>query len=269
VVAPWPLARAVAVPGSLRDTVDALYVVDGAVAELDHADLFERPLACRLDATAAWSVRVRGPVDAAPLDPFRVPVELSSMPTRPALLNAAGLTVVLDCLWIAGALATVCGLAAEYANDRRQFGRPIGSFGEIRWRIADMTVAADGLDEMAAFTWWLAHARRASLADVLALRVATHEAADVVLRNGHQVFGAIGLCEEHDLAVIDRHLTPALLRPSGVYRTVEQLVDAITSFGFDALFPVTGTAASTVEPSSPPAVAVDDAHGDAGRRDES
>lgn len=238
VAAPWPLRHALAVPGEMRHEVDGLYVIDGDVSHLEHADLFDRPVAAAIGDDGVRGIKALGPPSAAPLDPFRVAVSLEGTPPWPMPVRAPLMSAVLDAFWVSGALATVTGLAADYASTRRQFNRAIASFGEIRWRIADMAVAADGLDEISAYTWYLVRQGSATPADTLALRVAMQDAADVVLKNGHQVFGAIGLCEEHDLAVIDRHLTSALLRPAGSLRTSELLLQAVNRHGFDAIFPV-------------------------------
>lgn len=237
VVAPWPLARTLAVPVELRAEVDACYVVDGPVDHLEHADLFDRAIAVRLDRPQAHPVRATR-ARRAPLDPFGVTVTLAPpgelrIPERAMLMG-----LVLDGFWVSGALSAATRHAARHAGTRRQFGKPIGQFGEIRWRLADMAVAADGLEELAKYTWFLLHRGRASLADALALRVGALEAAVAVLRNAHQILGALGLCEEHDLAVIDRHLTPTLLRPAAATRSAELLLEAVGRFGFTGTFDV-------------------------------
>lgn len=235
VVAPWPLARVLAVPAGLRGELDACYVVDRPAGHLEHADLFPRAVAVPLDGSAPYAVRAEGP-RRAPLDPFGVAVSTGAPAEvpEPALL----MSLVLDGFWVSGALATATRLAARHATTRRQFGKPIGRFGEIRWRLADMAVAADGVEELATYTWFLVHRGRATLADALALRVGMVEAAGVVLRNAHQVLGALGLCEEHDLTVLDRHLTPVLLRPAALTRSATLLLDAVNRLGFAGTFDV-------------------------------
>lgn len=237
VVAPWPLARALAVPVELRTEVDAYYLVDGEVNHLEHADLFESAVAVRLDRPETYPVRVVGP-RRAPLDPFGTTVTLAPPVAATIPPQAALMSLVLDGFWVSGALAAATRHAAHHASTRRQFGKLIGRFGEIRWRLADMAVAADGLEELAKYTWFLVQRGRASLADALALRVGALEAAGTVLRNAHQILGAVGLCEEHDLAVIDRHLTPTLLRPAAITRSAELLRDAVSRFGFTGTFHV-------------------------------
>ncbi|SNS13523.1 acyl-CoA dehydrogenase family protein [Actinomadura mexicana] len=240
VVAPWPVARALTVPVKWRARWQALYVVDGPVSHLEHADLFENAGAVPLGGDplprAASPTGSRG---RAPLDPFGVPVEIRGPVGAAALPDRALLmSFVLDGFWMAGALETVALQAAGYAGTRRQFGKPIGRFGEIRWRLADIAVATDGLDELATYTWFQVHRGRATLADAFALRLGMLEAADSVLRHAHQVFGAIGLCEEHDLTLLDRHLTPALLRPASLSRTRALLLEAVNRHGFRGTFDV-------------------------------
>jgi hypothetical protein len=237
-VAPWPLARRLSVPADVRDEVDGCYVVDGRVTHLEHADMFQRALAVPLGgAPEAFAFTVSGP-RRAPLDPFGMTVTLGApsgvrLPERAVLMS-----FVLDGFWLSGALAAATRHAARYATTRRQFGKPIGRFGEIRWRLADMAVAADGADELAAYTWFLVRRGRATMADALALRVGMLEAAGTVLRNAHQVLGAVGLCEEHDLAVLDRHLTSVLLRPTAPARSANLLLDAVNRLGFTGTFDV-------------------------------
>jgi alkylation response protein AidB-like acyl-CoA dehydrogenase len=97
-----------------------------------------------------------------------------------------------------GAAATLFELAREYAGQRRQFDRTIGSFQAVRHILADMYVrlesawssvlyAAASLDEREADA-----ARTASVAKAYAAR-ATHELAHDAL----QVFGGIGFTAEH------------------------------------------------------------------------
>jgi alkylation response protein AidB-like acyl-CoA dehydrogenase len=112
------------------------------------------------------------------------------------LLAAAG--AVLAAAEAVGAAGRVLELACEYAAQRRQFGRTIGSFQAIRHLLADMYVkvesswssvlyAAASLDE--------AHAdalRTASIAKAYSAR-STQEVAHGAL----QVFGGIAFTDEH------------------------------------------------------------------------
>ncbi len=97
-----------------------------------------------------------------------------------------------------GAAARLLDLACEYAAERRQFGRTIGSFQAVRHLLADMYVkvesswssvlyAAASLDEDQPD-----NLRTASIAKAYAAR-ATHDVAHGAL----QVFGGIAFTDEH------------------------------------------------------------------------
>lgn len=62
------------------------------------------------------------------------------------------------------------------------------------------------------------------------------ETATQVLRSSHQLHGAIGLCDEHDLSILDRTTQPALRQPGGLEATTDALVTAVETRGFDSLF---------------------------------
>jgi hypothetical protein len=237
VVLPWPLAHELAVPIGDRGDYDGVHLVQGTVGRLDHADVLARSIAVDTDRATARRV-VAGEGAPAPLDPFGVPVTLAEEMAVDRIRDVVAMRTLLDAAWIAGALETVVALAARHAGEREQFGVAIGRFGEVRWHLSDMVVARDGLAELVRYTWWLHRVGRARDADVLALRLHAIEAATETLSHGHQVLAATGLCDEHDLSVVDRHLQPLLRRPGGVHATVRRLADAVARDGFSGIFPV-------------------------------
>lgn len=250
VVCPWPLAAAV---GCDVEGADAAFPVAGPPGRMEHLDLLRAPVAVDGDGRL-HDVRPVGDIDPAPLDPFGVRCAATLRSEQPA--SPPRLPLLLLSFWILGAVGSVARLATDYSRERRQFGRPIGEFGAVRWRLADMAVARTGLEELASYTLWLHVAGRLTDADVLALRLFALEAASEVLTHGHQVLAAIGLCDEHDLSVVSRHLQPALRRPGGIAATGERLARAVERDGFDALFPV-----ASLDGDGRPAVAVA-AHGE-------
>jgi acyl-CoA dehydrogenase len=234
-VLPWPLVHALSVPPAARADCGAVHVVLGEPTALEHADVASEPMAVDLRTGSAYAVTEVRP-RPAPLDPFGCAVRL--VPSSLAPADAVSMHLLLDAFWTGGALGALADLAVRHANERRQFGVPIGRFGEIRWRIADLILARDALDELARYTWWLMRVGDAGPADVLALRVQMLESAQTVLAHAHQILGAMGLCEEHDLAVIDRHLQPVLRRPAARLKSTTLLAEHIRRDGFAALFPV-------------------------------
>jgi len=114
-----------------------------------------------------------------------------------------------------GAKAAV-RVAAEYAKDRVQFGRPIGDFGLIRRKLADMAARAYAAESVAYRTSGLVYQaleaqggdRRPSLDEKLATlsefsaecamaKVQTSEAYNGLSDEALQVFGGYGFSEEY------------------------------------------------------------------------
>lgn len=235
VVAPWPIAAHLS--AARLDGVDALHLSLGPPRRLGHLDLARSPVVIDFRSGQAFPVRALEPVRSMPLDPFGVVCALDAgrLPAD-RLVRAAGANVVLTAFYALGALERAAEMAIVYAGERRQFGQPIARFGAIQWRISDLVLACEGLAEMAGYTLAEFARGRATPADTMALRLSMQESARSTLANAHQIFGAIGLCEEHDLAVIDRHLQPSLRRGGGISATSRLLWDEVLRHGFDGLF---------------------------------
>ena len=112
----------------------------------------------------------------------------------------------------AGALATAAQLvgagqamlsaAVDYAKQRTQFGRAIGSYQAIKHKLADVHIALE-LARPLLYGAALALATDApeTPRDVGAAKVAAAEAATLAARNALQTHGAIGFTSEHDLSL--------------------------------------------------------------------
>ena len=85
----------------------------------------------------------------------------------------------------------------EYANQRKQFGRPIGKFQAIRWMIADMATEIDAarlLVHRAAFLedQGLPFSKESAMAKLFASEMAMR-----ATRNAIQIFGGYGYTQEY------------------------------------------------------------------------
>jgi alkylation response protein AidB-like acyl-CoA dehydrogenase len=97
---------------------------------------------------------------------------------------------------LVGAAEALLGDAVDYAKQRTQFGRAIGSYQAIKHKLADVHIAIE-------LARPLVYAAALSLAprDVSAAKAAASEAALLAARSGLQTHGAIGFTQEHDLSL--------------------------------------------------------------------
>ena len=106
---------------------------------------------------------------------------------------------------MAGALNRVLEMTVRYAQERQQFGRPIGKFQAVQQQIAVM--AAEVAAASAAFDALL-DGIGISEADfeIAATKARTGEAAGIVAGIAHQVHAAMGFTHEHALHLSTRRL---------------------------------------------------------------
>jgi alkylation response protein AidB-like acyl-CoA dehydrogenase len=106
-----------------------------------------------------------------------------------------------------GASAQLLGIAdrliemgAEYAKERQQFGKPIGTFQAVKHLLADALIRLEFARPVvyrAAFS--VARDLSDRMRDVSMAKAVASEAAEQASRAALQVHGAIGYTEEHDL----------------------------------------------------------------------
>lgn len=97
---------------------------------------------------------------------------------------------------LVGASQALLDAAVEYAKQRAQFGRVIGSYQAIKHKLADVHIAVE-------LARPLVYGAALSLAprDVSAAKAAASEAALLAARAALQTHGAIGFTAEHDLSL--------------------------------------------------------------------
>jgi acyl-CoA dehydrogenase len=120
-----------------------------------------------------------------------------------AALHALG--AVMRSAQMAGALQSVLETTVQYAQERVQFGRPIGRFQAVQQNLAVLagqTAAATAAAEAGIE----AAARDLDLPAVAAAKIRAGEAAGVGAAIAHQMHGAIGFTQEHRLHFSTRRL---------------------------------------------------------------
>ena len=112
-------------------------------------------------------------------------------------LSVAALALAAE---LTGVAQRAMEMAVEYARDRKQFGRAIGSYQAVSHRCAQMLLEVEGARSASYYGAWTADAEPESLA--LAGCMAKAYASDAgwrVCTSSLQVHGGIGFTWEHDL----------------------------------------------------------------------
>jgi alkylation response protein AidB-like acyl-CoA dehydrogenase len=156
----------------------------------------------------AWKaapVRSGKATSGEPLDTADIDVVLPAGAVGNCNIDADALGALVRSFQMAGAMRTVLALTVQYANDRVQFGRPIGKFQSLQHLIAEMAENAAAADTAAAMALaaWGSPRERMMLASA---KIRCGEASGIVAAGAHQVHGAIGFTREHRLHHLTRRL---------------------------------------------------------------
>jgi hypothetical protein len=151
----------------------------------------------------------------------------------------ASLVLVLQAWVLLGLSEAAARHTYQYVQDRSQFGHPLSEFQAVQFRLTDVEVALQALEELAKYTLWSVGTKRPGApADVVGLRLAALETAEVAFRVGHQLHGAIGFCDETDLSWLSRFSQPLRRLPWGFSQTEERLLRLVEARPLDGLFTV-------------------------------
>lgn len=180
--------RAHAVPGAR--TAAAVLVSDGLSCRLlatGDASAERAPFV--LDATLSWPAAAW---DAAP-----------ALPQVPELRTLQALVTSVQ---LAGALMATFERTLQYANERQQFGKPIGKFQAIQHQLSVMAEEAFASRMAAQLACDSPRATAPDRLRVAAAKARTGEAALTVAELAHSIHGAIGFTAEFDLQLLTRRL---------------------------------------------------------------
>jgi acyl-CoA dehydrogenase len=126
--------------------------------------------------------------------------------SRAALFRRGALTRAVQ---MAGALEKLLDLSVRYANERVQFGRPIGKFQAIQQNLAvaaGHVAAAGAAADAAVETLDWSGRNESDFFPIAAAKARVGEAAGAAAGIAHQVHGAIGFTYEHQLHHSTRRL---------------------------------------------------------------
>lgn len=151
------------------------------------------------------------------------------------------LGAVMRAAQMAGASGWVLDTTLGYANDRIQFGRPLGKLQAIQHYLATLAsrvAQATSASELAfkALDRGVDHLGDAGL-DIAAAKVVVGDAAWAATSVGHQVHGAIGFTQEYELHYRTRRLWCWRAEFGSEAYWAEQIGRQTVAAGADALWP--------------------------------
>ncbi len=186
---------------------EKMFVLDGHTADLIlvAAKTDAGTSLFHLDSDAAGLTREA----LSTMDQTRKQAKLTFADTPATLIGTDGggwdvLSTVLDLTAVALAAEQVGGaqyvleMAVQYAKDRVQFGRPIGSFQAIKHKCADMLLEVESAKSAAYYSAWCAAEMNDELPSVASLAKAyCSEAYFHASAENIQIHGGIGFTWEH------------------------------------------------------------------------
>ena len=101
-----------------------------------------------------------------------------------------------------GAAQGVVDLAVQYAKDRKQFGRPIGSNQALAHMLADMQTEVEAARTLMWRAAWMVSTGQDALREITMAKLFTSETYVKIASQGMQVLGGFGYSEEFDM---ERH----------------------------------------------------------------
>ena len=130
---------------------------------------------------------------------------------RSAVQKIIERAAVGKCCEMVGNIQRVLEMTVDYAKERKQFDRPIGSFQAIQHYCADMATDVDGARFSTYQAAWILSEGLPCTKEVAIAKAWIGEASQRVFALAHQIHGAIGATIEHDLHFYTRRAKAAEL----------------------------------------------------------
>ena len=134
---------------------------------------------------------------------------------------------LLKCAEVSGACQAVLEMTAAYARDRRQFGKPIGTFQVIQHRLVDMLIQVEGLQYLVYQAAWMMNAGLDCAAQIAMAKVKANEVYQRVALDGIKIHGAIGFSIEHDMGLYYRRVLASRFTPYDTAHYQEKVAEAL------------------------------------------
>ena len=111
----------------------------------------------------------------------------------------------LECAYLVGLAQKDFEIAVNYAKERVQFGRPIGSFQAIQHKAADMVTDVDGMRFiMYKAAWATSEGEDSATMDTAMAKAWCSDASRRVVAHGQQIHGGIGFTKDYVIQLFFR-----------------------------------------------------------------
>jgi alkylation response protein AidB-like acyl-CoA dehydrogenase len=118
----------------------------------------------------------------------------------PALDRAA----VLRAAEVVGAGEAALEMSVDYANQRKQFGRPIGAYQAVQYMCSTMAICTNLTDLFARRAAWHLDHGGGDGSEVAMARAYAAESAARIFREAHELHAGVAFMYEHDLQLFTR-----------------------------------------------------------------
>jgi alkylation response protein AidB-like acyl-CoA dehydrogenase len=122
----------------------------------------------------------------------------------PILKKTIDHAAIAKCAEMVGIAQVAFDMSVDYAKNRVQFGRPIGTFQAIKHKCADMVIDVDGSRFITLRAAWLLNEGMEAAKEVAMAKAWTSDACRRVCAQAHQIHGGIGFTKEYDLQLYFR-----------------------------------------------------------------
>ena len=122
----------------------------------------------------------------------------------PIIQRALHRAIAGKCMEMLGGADAVVDMTVEYAKQRTQFGRPVGTFQAVQHHCANMATDVEGCRQIAYQAAWKIAEGEPAAREVAMAKAWVSGAYQRVCNLAHQCHGAIGFTKEHDLQLYTR-----------------------------------------------------------------
>ena len=122
----------------------------------------------------------------------------------PIIQRALQRAIAGKCVEMLGGADAVLEMTVEYAKQRTQFGRPVGTFQAVQHHCANMATDVEGCRQIAYHAAWRVSEGDSAEREVSMAKAWVSAAYQRVCNLAHQCHGAIGFTKEHDLQLYTR-----------------------------------------------------------------